>query len=152
MRRAHPQVAVRSHELAWHIVKSHRDPTTWRDLDRNGVHDEVDEVRDTLWQHARTIYGAFDFYAALYSDGQAVPGEPDVFNLPMNAYMALVKRCRMTSRACPHGEFETIWAIVNASDRVTAGEETLNSRQTLNRQEFLQCLVRTCAASPPTPC
>ena len=52
--RIHRHVASRSHELAWHIVKCHHDPTTWRDLDRNGTHDEVDEVRLHMHTHVHT--------------------------------------------------------------------------------------------------
>ena len=52
----------------------------------------------------------------------------------------------MISKAVPHGEFETIWAIVNAADKVTAAEDKHNKGKFLNRQEFFQSLVR-CAVS-----
>ena len=83
-------IAQRSHELAYYIVKCHHDPTTWRDIDKNGVHDEVDEVREALWQHHRVLYGAFDYYSTLYSDNENSLGEPDVFNMSFTAYMAMV--------------------------------------------------------------
>ena len=135
-------IAVRAHELAWHIVKCQRDPSTWRDMDKNGVHDEVDEVKEALFQHHRMIYGAFDYYSALYSEQESTQGEPDVFNMTFASFMSLVEKCKMMSRQVPHGEFETIWAIVNAADKTTAKEEVSNSAKYLNRQEFLQTLVR----------
>lgn len=139
-------VAVRSHELAWYIVKCHHDPTSWRDLDRNGVHDEVDEVKEALWQHHRMIYGAFDYYATLYSDNENAPGEPDVFNISLNGYMAFAEHCKMVSKQVPHGEFEVIWSIVNAVDKTTANDDRHNKGRFLNRQEFMQCLVRMAIA------
>ena len=30
-------VAQRAHQLAYHIVRCHKDPTTWRDIDKNGT-------------------------------------------------------------------------------------------------------------------
>jgi len=56
--------------------------------------------------------------------------------------MAFAERCRMVSKKVPHGEFEVIWALVNAVDRVTAAEDKHNKGKMLNRQEFVQCLVR----------
>ena len=135
-------VAVRSHELGITIVKCQRDPSSWRDIDRNGTHDEVDEVREALWANARHIYAAHEYYSALYSDHETVTGEPDVYNMTLNAYMSWVEQCRVISKRLPHGEFETIWSIVNADDRQTKAEDKFNDRKTLNRQEFLQTLVR----------
>ena len=52
----------------------------------------------------------------------------------------------MVSKRVPQGEFETIWAIVNAVDRSTAHEDTFNKGRYLNRQEFMQTLVRCAIA------
>ena len=67
--------------LAWYIVKCHNDPSTWRDIDKNGVHDEVDEVREALWQHHHLLYGYYDWFATVYSENENAPGEPDVYNI-----------------------------------------------------------------------
>ena len=48
----------------------------------------------------------------------------------------------MVSDRCPHGEFEVTWAVVNAVDKATAHEDRHNKGKFLNRQEFMQCLVR----------
>ena len=52
----------------------------------------------------------------------------------------------MLSRQTPHSEFETIWAIVNALDRTTAADDEFNHGRYLNRQEFVQSLVRMAIA------
>jgi hypothetical protein len=103
------QVAVRSHELAWYIVKCHHDPTSWRDLDQNGTHDEVDEVREACFQHHRLIYGAFDYYATLYSDNENAPGEPDVFNISFNGYMKFAAVSGTDSTGMHRNASECIW-------------------------------------------
>lgn len=140
-------VARRSHELTWTIVKAGHDPANWKNLDKasalkGGEFDEVDEVQAVLWQHYRMVYGAFDYYAVLFSENENAPGEPDVFNISLNAYMAFCEQCHMISKKVPHGEFETIWALVNATDKVTGAEDKHNKGKFLNRQEFFQCLVR----------
>ena len=48
----------------------------------------------------------------------------------------------MVSKRTSYGEFETVWSVVNAVDKCTALEDKFNSKATLNRQEFLQCIVR----------
>jgi hypothetical protein len=139
-------VCVRSHELGKTILKCYHEATTWRGLDWEALlldSAEVSDAREALWMQPRVLFGAFDHYAALYSEGETSPGEPDVFNISFNAYMHFVETCRMVSRRTPYGEFETILAIVNATDRATAAEEAhFNAANTLNRQEFMQCLVR----------
>ena len=104
-------------------------------------------MRETLWQHHRLLYGAHDYYSCLYSDNENAPGEPDVFNISFHAFMNMCEHNAMVSKRVPLGEFETIWAIVNAKDRaLTAEEDKFNKGNTLNRQEFLQCLVRCAVA------
>ena len=50
---------------------------------------------------------------------------------------------QMVSKRVPPGEFEVIWSIVNAKDKaLTAQEDKFNKGSSLNRQEFLQTLVR----------
>lgn len=109
-----PYTSVQSYPNAVYIlpylcIRCHHDAAVWRDIDRNGVHDEasmpstraylahctnspctfyasdsaylspalrlhdmacyqVDEVTTMLWRYQRAIYGAFDYYAILYSE------------------------------------------------------------------------------------
>ena len=44
--------------------------------------------------HTWITDGAFDYYATLFSDNENAAGEPDVFNISLNAYMAMVEQCR----------------------------------------------------------
>lgn len=98
------QVACKGHDLSMYIVKCHRDPSTWRDIDANGVHDEVDEVRDALYRHAHLIYGAYDYYASLHSDYEPIPGEPDVYNGTSRARHARPRTPRTrAARGCGRG-------------------------------------------------
>ena len=98
-------------------------------------------MREALFRHHRVIYGAFDYYATLYSE-EAI-SEVDVWNLTFNAYLAFCSTCKIATRECATRDLETIWVLVNAKDR---GElkslDKHNAERMLNRQEFLQCLVR----------
>ena len=48
----------------------------------------------------------------------------------------------MATKRTPHSDFELIFETVNAVDKATAGIDSLNDGRYLNRQEWLQCLVR----------
>jgi len=104
--------------------------------------DEVDRVREVLWQHHRLIYGSFDYYASLYSEGQTAEGEPDIYNMSFNAFLRFMDQCQLVSKDVSKGEFQTVWVAVNAVDKATADEDEFNSKSALNRQEWLQVLVR----------
>lgn len=142
-------VALRAHGLAWFVLKASHPPSQWKSLPRERAHSsaEVGAVGEVLWRHHRTIYGAFDYYAALHSSGvDSETGEADVFNLTFNAFLAFVTNTKMVSKRCNHGVFQAIWSVVNASDQETGGVDRFNSSRTLNRQEWLQALVRCAIA------
>ena len=40
----------------------------------NAAPEEVEHVREALWKHARTIYGAFDYFAAVMSENLDTAG------------------------------------------------------------------------------
>lgn len=50
-------VASKAHNLSWFIVKSQRDPTEWKSIDKKASFEEVKEVKEALWQHYKLIYG-----------------------------------------------------------------------------------------------
>ena len=147
-------VASGSHELSWFITKCGHDPSTWQTLDRHDKYEGVNRVRTVLWRHRRVIYNAFDYYAVLHSDtvtsSASSLGEPDVFSISFNAFMSFVTRCKMLSKRNPPGIFESIFAVVNAADgsqdAATKEMDAHNSVKSLNRQEFLQCIVRNAVA------
>jgi len=91
----------------------------------------------------------FDYYASLYSgDGEDTAGvkaaeEPDIFNISFAAFMNMCEHNKLVSRKVPAGEFEVIWSIVNAKDKALSSQEDKHNKdKALNRQEFLQALVR----------
>ena len=163
------RLALRSHGLEWYIIKCHHDSSSWRDLDRNGTHDEVDEVTAMLARYARPIYGAFDHYATLYSEvagkaeGREGTGESDVFNVTFNAYTVFLRDCALASSTCSIGELEMLFKLVdedyrapppqNALDQPGAppnpkgaaaddGVDVHNKQGALARKEWLELLVR----------
>ena len=71
----------------------------------------------------RTASGAFEYYSTRFSDGVNKNGEPDVFNLTFNGFMAFVRDCKIAGPSLPSREIELIWVIVNTKDSNTAGEE-----------------------------
>jgi hypothetical protein len=147
-------IASGSHGLAWFIIKCSHDPSTWQTLDRAGQYEVVDGVREQLRRHRRAIYGCFDYYAILYSETETVEGEPDVFNVSFNAFMSFVSKCKLVSKTNPPGMFEAIFSVVNAVDAsqsaIIKEMDVHNSSRSLNRQEFLQCIVR-CAHQVHAP-
>ena len=133
---------VRTHQLSM-LILGNRAPSGMgrRDMEHDGG-GEVDRVREVLWQHHRLIYGSFDYYASLYSEGQTAEGEPDIYNMSFNAFLRFMDQCQLVSKDVSKGEFQTVWVAVNAVDKATADEDEFNSKSALNRQEWLQVLVR----------
>ena len=144
------RVACGSHTLAWYITKCYFDPSDWHLLDRSVHHDGVGHVRDTLLARSRLLYGAFDYYAALHSETQTVVGEPNIYSISFNAFMSFVSRCGMVTRRNPHGDFEAIFSVVDAFDTSQDASikrmDTFNAVRALNRQEWIQAIVR-CAVT-----
>jgi len=103
-------------------------------------------VKEMLLQYQHVLYGAFDYLSVLYSDQELAAGEPDCFNISFNAFMSFASTVGLVSKKVTHGEFETIWSVVNAVDDATKGVDRHNSVRTLNRQEWIQALVRCAVA------
>lgn len=111
-------------------------------------------MRAALWAHHRLLYNAFDYYAALFSEGEVASGEPEIYLVTFAAFMSLVETCRMAGKRTPHADFEVIFAIVDAPDRATKHLEKIANRGggsqplevnrggALSRQEWLQVVVR----------
>ena len=107
---------------------------------------EVAEVKEELWRHFTLLMNAFDYYAALFSEGKTADGEPDVYSITINGFLALVQALRMITPSTPHSVYQTIFAIVNATDATTAAVDRFNAEKALNRPEFLQVIVRCAVA------
>lgn len=119
-----------------HIIKSGK-----ADLD------EVEHVRETLWTHARVIYGAFDYWAALYSKAVDAMSEPTVYDISFPSFLHFCRCVKIPHpQDLPAYELEVIWATVNAEDTDAEGLDQFNKARHLNRQEFLQIIVRCAIA------
>ena len=68
-------------------------------------------MREALFRNHRIIYGAFDYYASLYSE-EAI-AEVDVWNLTFNAYLAFCSTCKIATR-------EVRLGIVSGQKRTSA--------------------------------
>jgi CRP-like cAMP-binding protein len=117
----------------------------WKDEDGNGTHDAVDTTREALRSNAGVIYGAFDYYAALFAPSNAW-GEPDVYNMSFNAYLEFMRNSQLESDRCPKRLFETIWVQVNTPEATTKEQDKHNHLRLFNRHEFIQALVRIAIA------
>ena len=51
------------------------------------------QVREALWQHHRLIYGAYDYYSALYSENENALGEVQSTHAPPSSYHPVVATC-----------------------------------------------------------
>ena len=101
---------------------------------------EVTEVSDVLWQYHDLINCAFDFYAAMGSSS-------DVTSIQLNAFTAFVLDCSLADKAsqfCQPAHFGQLFIAVDAgaSHKSNVTGETHNSKNALNRQEFMHALVR----------
>ena len=84
-------LARNAHGLERMIQRCGTDNDEWRDIDGDGMHDEVQEVHDALWHCAHEIYGAYDYYCVLHSNDENAKGEPDVFNITFNSYLEFIR-------------------------------------------------------------
>ena len=104
-------VVWKAHGLNKSIVR-YSDRPKWRDVDGDGLHDEINEVADALWKYARLLYGAFDYYAAHFAERDKKTGEYDLFNMTFNSYLKMVSRLKLATKELPARELETIWVQV----------------------------------------
>jgi len=100
--------------------------------------DEVKETVDVLWEFHDLIYVIFDYYAATaLSD--------DFTHLTMNAFAMFVNDCQFAdkhSQFCKSTHFDQLFIAVDASGSGGKTDEKSNRKKALNRQEFIQCLVK----------
>ena len=128
------------------IAKNGDMGNTWVDADGNGTHDSVDATRETLWEHHRVVYGAYDYYAALSEDRRDTDGELPVWHITFNQFLEFCRDCQITIDG---GLIQTIWVQVNAVLDSPEGEklDRFNHKRLMVRHEFLQSVVRLAIAS-----
>ena len=111
------------------------------DLDGDGVPDEVQETAEALWEVHDLLYGTFDFYAAL--------SDRDPFTISQKAWSLFVSDFNLEearSKLCTKSHLDQLFVAsdTNADEIVPLAKGAVKQAgsQTLNRQEFLQVIVR----------
>ena len=100
--------------------------------------DEVDEVVDALWEFHDLVYLIFDYYAA-------TGASDDFTHMTMNSFMQFATDCGFVdknSQFCKTTHFDQLFISVDSSGIGGKTDEKFNRKKALNRQEFLQCLVK----------
>lgn len=133
--------ASAAHGTTRFILRHDDDPDA--DEDGDGTADELEEVHTVLWEHHKLVYRIFDFFAALGST-------EDVFHIHSNAFTLMIEECRLAvagSATCEAKHLDQLFVLVNqASREEQQGADRHNRARALNRQEFLQVLVRVAVA------
>ena len=105
---------------------------------------EVQEVRDVLWEHHDMLYMTFFYYASQED-------KPNVFMINYLSYQRFYEDCSLAvagSIGCQPRNLDQMFVAINASGKGTDlhAKEKNNDQHSLNRQEFLQLLVRVAQA------
>ena len=101
--------------------------------------DEVQEVVQVLWEYHDLVYVAFDYYACQGASD-------DITAMSFNAFAQFVADCGLASnksKFCKKTHFDQLFIAVDSSN--AGGSKTgekMNRKKALNRQEWLQCLVK----------
>ena len=105
-------------------------------------------VRDALFEEWRVIYGSFDYYAALSSMDHELT---NVYAINMRCFISFVKTCNLTSQALSKAMFELMFIkshTVADKDSQHASDK-FNRQRHLNRQQWMQVLVRVAVERHP---
>ena len=127
------------------LIVMHDDGGEGVDEDGNGVEDEVEDVEAVLRSHARLIYNVFDYYSCIdtaATNSTGIDREQDIYDMALSGLLTMVRDCRLASAECPARVFELIFSQVDAKDEATLTLDKFNRKNHLDRQEFIQVLVR----------
>ena len=105
---------------------------------QGSIDEEVEEVEAVLWENHLMVYLLFDYYAAMGSSN-------DIFSITLNAYSQFVQDFKLIekkSQTCTRTAFDQLFIAVDSSNAGGKVEEKYNRKKALDRQEFLQVLVR----------
>lgn len=113
------------------------------DADGDGRPDEIDEVRDVVWEHHQLLTTVFDFYASRGSSR-------DPFCISQNGFNLFVAQCRLAvpgSTACQVAHLDQLFLEANAGRGAPRNQSKKhNAARALTRHEFLQCIVHIAVA------
>ena len=102
------------------------------------VDEEIEEVSEVLWEHHELIYLIFDYYA---SHGSST----DVVSMTLNGYIIFIDEFGLSDKKVPSATktaFDQLFIAVDSSNAGGKIEEKYNRKKALDRQEFLQVIVR----------
>ncbi|KOO26628.1 camp-dependent protein kinase regulatory subunit [Chrysochromulina tobinii] len=142
-------LARRGHGLLKLIINSDDAGMRGARADREGelLTDEVEEVRETLFSHARFMYGVLDYYAG--KDARNVKNlsgnsdyEPEVFDIGVTSLLCICRDGRLISPAFPARLIELIFLTVDAPEKSTVHLDKHNRPSRLNRHEFMEVIIR----------
>jgi hypothetical protein len=131
-----PDLLKRALEADWSAANA--DGSIVRALGKNASRDEVAGVKATLSRYVVEIYALFDLYGALGASA-------DISHMQFNSYRQLLGDCNLieedsTSSLCG-SRWDELFKALNATT-LAANEDHFNNKQGLNRQEFLEFIVR----------
>ena len=157
------------HQLVQFIVKVANKMSDWKEAIPKAIDaPEVMAVEAVIWRHARTLYGAFDYYSLLTHISKtrtagandhsltliddvgrniktaqdALDRLKDVHCIGEAAFFTFARDCDLIGVHCSSADVENIWRLINAPDGGTAEYDHLNRKQFFNRHEWLQACVR----------
>jgi hypothetical protein len=99
---------------------------------------EVEEVAKVMWEYHDLVNVIFDYYAAMGASD-------DVTHIGPNAFSQFANDCQLIdkhSEWCKATAFDQLFIAVDASSAGGKTSERFNRKKALNRQEFVQCLVK----------
>ena len=127
------------------LIVQHDDGGEGNDDDGDGIEDEVEDVQEVIGSHARMLYNAFDYYSCndvSAANSKGIDAEHEIHDMSLSGLLAMARDCKLASAQCPNRVFELIFAQVDAKDEATAHLDRFNRVRALDRQEFLQAIVR----------
>ena len=124
--------------LAKLIMK--RDDDAGKDEDGDGISDEVEEVKDVLWDCHDLIVQVFDYYAS---------ASGDMGSIGLNQWSEMVEDFELdeaSSKYCRKADMDTLFIAINAASKTRDAKNGTkpgerDDSKSLNRVEFIACLV-----------
>ena len=129
------------------FILKHDDDDPTQDIDGDGVQDEIDEVRAVVWRHHLVYFLLFDHFASL-------GGNESIDSLSLNEWTAFVQECDLVQKRsthCKQADLDRLFIAVDGATARANGGMSNKRDKSLERTEFLHCLVRLAVAKYVNP-
>ena len=143
--------ALKVQDLAKTILRADDGADGGNDDDGDGIPDEVQEVRDVLWDFHDLYFQLFSYYASLNTK--------DITSITFNGWAQFVSDCKLASmkfKFCKKSDCDRIFIAVDSKSRAAEKEEKVKGTQAsgasdlgkkeLSRFEFLTAVVQLAIA------